>query len=445
MNEQTQASKRVQRRGLMAGVAALVAGVLAKAGSAGRAEAGHTGTNVFHLGEDNTFGTGTTTTLSGSGGGMLGALRVTNSVGRGITVVPAGGSTGVRAESSFLPAFWGSATEGPGVLGDSTQFYGVEGNSSNGSGVQGGSAAAAGTINAGVVGNASLVSGVWGRSTSSNGVLGQSSAGIGVQGQSIGSFGVYGHSINNYAVYGASQNSAGVFGTSISGNSLGVYGQSQSSYGVYGVSFNSIGVGAVSQNSTAINASSASNNNPALQVVQSGSAPAAAFYGSVVVNGAFTVVGAKNAAVPHPDGSHRRLYCMESPESYFEDFGEARLVNGRAQVRLDRDFAAVVHGDNYRVFCMPKGDTNGLFVSSQSPSGFEVRETKGGTGTLAFDYRVVAKRKDIPGPRLEKVDLPARDQVPTVPPPPAPPRLAPVAPVEPPARPLETPGRGPQR
>jgi hypothetical protein len=46
---------------------------------------------------------------------------------------------------------------------------------------------------------------------------------------------------------------------------------------------------------------------------------AAAFYGPVIVSGNFTVVGgAKSAAVPHPDGSHRRLYCVESPESWFE-------------------------------------------------------------------------------------------------------------------------------
>ena len=46
------------------------------------------------------------------------------------------------------------------------------------------------------------------------------------------------------------------------------------------------------------------------------------------------------AAVSHPDGSHRLLYSLESPESWFEDFGEARLVDGKAEVRLDPDFAA---------------------------------------------------------------------------------------------------------
>jgi len=42
------------------------------------------------------------------------------------------------------------------------------------------------------------------------------------------------------------------------------------------------------------------------------------------------VLGAKSAAVLFPDGSHRRLYCMESPESWFEDFGTGQLTNGQA-------------------------------------------------------------------------------------------------------------------
>ena len=44
-------------------------------------------------------------------------------------------------------------------------------------------------------------------------------------------------------------------------------------------------------------------------------------------------------------------------------------------------------------------------MANQSPSSFEVRaRTAAASG--AFGYRVVAKRKDIPGPRLEKVKLP---------------------------------------
>jgi hypothetical protein len=49
------------------------------------------------------------------------------------------------------------------------------------------------------------------------------------------------------------------------------------------------------------------------------------------------------------------MYCVESPESYFEDFGEARLKNGVANVRLDREYAAFVKNDHYSVFLTRKG------------------------------------------------------------------------------------------
>jgi hypothetical protein len=64
----------------------------------------------------------------------------------------------------------------------------------------------------------------------------------------------------------------------------------------------------------------------------------------------------KNAIVPLPDGSHRLLHCMESPEHCFEDFGSAKLKNGRAIVKLDANFAKVIKRRDYRVFVTPEGD-----------------------------------------------------------------------------------------
>ena len=88
---------------------------------------------------------------------------------------------------------------------------------------------------------------------------------------------------------------------------------------------------------------------------------AGVFYGPVLVGGAFTVVGgAKSAAVPHPDGSHRRLYCMESPESWFEDFGTGHLECGRAEIAIDPDFAALVRLDDYHVFLTQYDQHNDL-------------------------------------------------------------------------------------
>ncbi len=71
------------------------------------------------------------------------------------------------------------------------------------------------------------------------------------------------------------------------------------------------------------------------------------------------------------------------------------------------DFAAVVHTADYHVFLTPKGDSRGLYVSSQSATGFTVHEQQGGTNSLAFSYRVVARRKDVEAVRLAKFSLPA--------------------------------------
>jgi hypothetical protein len=141
---------------------------------------------------------------------------------------------------------------------------------------------------------------------------------------------------------------------------------------------------------------------------------AAVFFGPVIVSGNFTVVGgAKSAAVPHPDGTHRRLYCMESPESWFEDFGEGALVCGEASIALDSDFAAVVDASRYHVFLTAHSSNADLAVIERSPDGFRVRGSEGAEGT--FSWRVVAKRKDIAAPRFELVEIPKEPTLPPVP------------------------------
>jgi hypothetical protein len=130
------------------------------------------------------------------------------------------------------------------------------------------------------------------------------------------------------------------------------------------------------------------------------------FGGDVYVTGNLSVGGIKNAIVPHPDGSHRRVYSMESPESWFEDFGDGVLEDGQADVRFNPDFTAIVHNDAYQVFLTEYGESEGLYISSRSAAGFTVRERNGGRSKIAFGYRTVARRKDVLGPRLEKVTLP---------------------------------------
>jgi hypothetical protein len=265
------------------------------------------------------------------------------------------------------------------------------------------------------------------------GVLGQGS-GYGVAGfHSLdgkpGGAGVYGGNARSdgYAIYGTSnsQDAIAVFGDSFGGigvlgrisvsNGFGVYGANTSSnagpvpgaggFGVYGVSVK--GHGTVGAALTAGGAGIVGATNGVT------GAYAGAFYGPVAVLGDFTVFGPKSAAVPHPDGSHRRLYCVESPESWFEDFGKGQLDCGCADVTIDPDFAAVADVDDYHVFLTQNGH-NDLAVTEQTPHGFRV-EGKDPTSTTRFSWRIVAKRKDIPAPRFETVTVPAEPVLPAIP------------------------------
>jgi len=157
--------------------------------------------------------------------------------------------------------------------------------------------------------------------------------------------------------------------TNESPTNMGVIGVSESGIGVYGACDEDGGVGGY-------------------------------FFGGLIVT------GAKSAAVPHPDGSHRLVYCMESPDSWFEDFGRAVLADGQAQIALDPDFAAIVETSDYHVFLSPEGENSGLYVSHLSPAGFEVHESHGGQSNIAFSYRIVARRRDIRPDRLAKTEVP---------------------------------------
>jgi hypothetical protein len=135
----------------------------------------------------------------------------------------------------------------------------------------------------------------------------------------------------------------------------------------------------------------------------------------VLIEGDLTVTGVKGAVVPHADGSHRLLCAIESTESWFEDFGETALKDGKAEVELDPDFAAVIETTGYHVFLTPYGDSSGLYVADRTTKSFIVREQKDGTSNLAFSYRVVARRLDIASHRLARIRLPEAPSLETFP------------------------------
>jgi hypothetical protein len=289
-----------------------------------------------------------------------------------------------------------------GVLGTAVFVTGVAGTSTTQVGVYGQTEDDPGSsipqnMSAGVFGAANTGSGVVGWSTNWNGVEGWAYQGTAVLGVSEYDRGVHGASTWQQGVQGWSTNDIGVQGGSgpegTQGPPLppnlptiaGVFGTSDTEAGVIGTSNRTVGVLGFSNN---------------VGVYGIGNDYAGIFVGNFLVVG-----GTKAAAVPFPDGTQRVLYCMESPELWFEDFGEAKLRRGRRIVKLDADFAKVIKRGDYKVFFAPEGDCRGLYVRRKSAASFEVRELMGGKSNVAFSYRIVGRRKDIKSHRrFAKID-----------------------------------------
>jgi hypothetical protein len=123
---------------------------------------------------------------------------------------------------------------------------------------------------------------------------------------------------------------------------------------------------------------------------------------TVDVSGNLYCSGSKSAVVPVDGGSKKvALYAIEAPENWFEDAGSGQLSNGSAVIQLENLFGQAVNTDiDYHVFLTPNGDCKGLYVSQKSATSFEVHELGGGTSSVAFDYRIMAKRKGFESIRM---------------------------------------------
>ncbi|MEN9488225.1 MAG: hypothetical protein RL494_490, partial [Bacteroidota bacterium] len=88
------------------------------------------------------------------------------------------------------------------------------------------------------------------------------------------------------------------------------------------------------------------------------------------------------------------LYVTEAPEVWFEDIGRGKLVNGTVEIKLDPLFLETVFIDEKHpmsVFLQEEGDSKGLYVIP-GKDGFVVKEKNGGTSSISFSYRIMAKR-----------------------------------------------------
>ncbi len=181
------------------------------------------------------------------------------------------------------------------------------------------------------------------------------------------------------AVYGEheSRGNYGVLGTP----SSGVYGSSSSDMGVLGVSSSGVGVWGISSSGTGV------------------------YYSNGLAG-----TGSKSCVVKTSKGP-TLLYCQESPENWFEDFGEGRLSAGRCHIELDPLFLETVtinERNPMKVFIQLNDDCNGTYVE-RGRTGFDVIELQGGQSNARFTYRAVAKRSGFEDKRLDVCDAARTD------------------------------------
>jgi hypothetical protein len=121
--------------------------------------------------------------------------------------------------------------------------------------------------------------------------------------------------------------------------------------------------------------------------------------------GSLTCTGQVKSVVATGRGSRQvEIYAVHSAENWIEDYGSGQLNHGGATIALDPAFAETVNtGVEYHVFLTPGGDCKGLYVTNKTPAGFEVHELGGGTTSIPFDYKIVAKRNGFESQRLVDV------------------------------------------
>jgi hypothetical protein len=366
-------------------------------------------------------------TASPAGVGVIGQNLQTTGEGFGVVGNSSSSSgTGVLgqaySETGTTYGVWGTADSpsGVGVGGTAnaqTGFaIGVSGNSASTSGV-------------GVVGHATATTGsafgVKGTTDSSTGVgvfgIANSTTGLngGVEGAAASpdGFGLYGinaDTAGNAVAIGASTGSQGGIAVYAVGVEPSVTTSSTRPVGVWGTTNVSggIGIGGTTDDGNAVAGANYSSDAPTAwfqNQIDDPSAPAFIAGGTAFVkycwidtSGDLSCTGTVTHGSDVDNGTRTvALYAMESPENWFEDAGSARLTHGSAVVQLEPVFAQTVNsGVEYHVFLTPKGDCKGLYVTNETASSFEVRELGGGSASIAFDYRIMARRKGYENVRL---------------------------------------------
>jgi hypothetical protein len=320
-----------------------------------------------------------------------------------------GYSTGYMGVYGYGPSYGGYFSGGSyGVLGNGTSYGGyfysaltgvyAYSNSASYFGVQGYNSVATGT---GVVGAGNAIGATY-LTGGSGGAFSSTSVGVfGYGNNTAAAWGVYGRTDNatGMGVYGLN-NSATTGGFGVRAYSTGGCGLGSSSMGTALTYWSTAGGGftGTTYGATFTTTSTAAGAIGHISYIGAGGTywTYSPYYSgtSYKIYGTGTV----STVVKDRQGRDRILNCPEAPEILFEDYGQGKLMDGKAHIEIDTLFAYFIMVNEkhpLRVFIQLQGDCNGVFVTNQTPHGFDVVELKGGTSSdIPFSYHVIGNRID---------------------------------------------------
>jgi hypothetical protein len=124
-----------------------------------------------------------------------------------------------------------------------------------------------------------------------------------------------------------------------------------------------------------------------------------------------TAPGSVSMSVQNTKGDYVVMHAPETPECYFEDYGQGTLVNGRVHIDMDPTYAkniCVNEKHPLRVYVQLEGDCKGVYVTNKTTTGFDVVELDGGTSNITFQYHIIGNQADAvmpSGEHLKFADL----------------------------------------
>ena len=150
-----------------------------------------------------------------------------------------------------------------------------------------------------------------------------------------------------------------------------------------------------------------------------GASQAYAYVGSSVgLNRKITGTNAVSEIIPTPNHGRITMTAPESPEYWYQDYGTAEMINGRAHVDIDPILADIVIIDAQnpiRAFFTPQDmlNFNGAAIINQNSTGFDIVELNGGRNNGKVQYQIIVRPKtgygegrfpQAPGPAYLKAD-----------------------------------------